>query len=186
MSWAWSNPMKSTFRFPSADTVSEPRQSQPRAGFSVPAPTVVLLGAPHALPRGMAHALLQARKDAGLSSPWQCMAPAAGESWPAPALVYVLGQDWRDADANPAIAQQISAWRQQLGALSQPYVMLYGGPAAQWQQLADSLKSIAASADWSWISAQNPWKPSARMRRKACEQCGDPECEQILFEALKK
>ena len=134
----------------------------------------------------MAHGLLQARLDAGHATPWQCSAPAAGDEWPADALVYVLGLDWRDADADPAIAAQINTWRLQLAASMQPYVMLYGKPAAQWQQLAESLKSIAPSADWSWISAQNPWKPSARMRRKACEQCGDPECEQILFEALKR
>jgi hypothetical protein len=147
---------------------------------------VVLLGAPQALSRSMAHALLQAHHQARPDTSWQCLAPPPGDSWPSGCLVYVLGQDWRDADADPAIAAQISTWRLQLAASLQPYVMLYGKPAAQWQQLADSLKSIAPSADWSWISGQNPWKPSSRMRRKACEQCGDPECEQILFEALKR
>jgi hypothetical protein len=68
----------------------------------------VVLGAPHALARGMAHGLLQARLDAGHATPWQCLAPASGDEWPADALVYVLGQDWRDADPDPAIAQQIN------------------------------------------------------------------------------
>ena len=148
-------------------------------------PTVALLGAPHALSRGMAHALLQAQKDANPQAQWQCLAPSAGEPWPADALVYVLGQDWRDTDPDPAIALQINAWREQLAGAGQPYVMLYGKPSAQWLQLADSLKSIAPSLDWTWISSQNPWKPGKKMRRKACEQCGDPECEQALFEALK-
>lgn len=152
-------------------------------------PTVALLGMPHALSRSMAHALLQARKqgtgkDRQMS--WQCLAPKADEPWPEQALVYVLGQDWRDTDPDPAIALQISAWREQLERLQLPYVMLYGKPSAQWLQLAESLKSIAPDADWNWVSAQNPWKPSARMRRKACEQCDDPECEQALFEQLKK
>lgn len=147
-------------------------------------PTVVLLGAPHALARGMAHALRQARQDASLPGDWQCLAPQAGERWPADALIYILGQDWRDADPDPGIAQQISIWREQLAATAQPYVMLYGRPPAQWLQLAESLKSIAPDADWHWVSSQNPWKPSQKMRRKACEQCGDPECEKQLFEAL--
>ena len=153
-------------------------------------PTVVLLGMPHALSRSMAHALLQAWEQGaskGSQSAWQCLAPQANETWPQQALVYVLGQDWRDSDpADPAIAQQISAWRGQLGTQQQPYVMLYGKPSAQWLQLAESLKSIAPDADWNWISAQNPWKPSARMRLKGCEQCDDPECEQALFAQLKK
>ncbi|BDR07804.1 hypothetical protein CTR2_R11420 [Comamonas thiooxydans] len=177
--------MKSIFRFPSADPAPALQQSQPRAGFAAPAPAVVLLGAPHALARGMAHGLLQARLDAGLTSAWQCMAPAAGDEWPADALVYVLGQDWRDADPEPAIAQQISRWRALLHARAQSYVMLYGKPSAQWQQLAASLKFTAPTADWDWISSQNPWNSSQKIRRKACEQCGDPECELALFEALK-
>lgn len=157
-------------------------------------PTVVLLGMPHALSRGMAHSLLQAWEQGtskGRQSAWQCLAPKADEAWPPEALIYVLGQDWRESRSHsdpvdPAIAQQISAWREQLGAQQQPYVMLYGKPSAQWLQLAESLKSIAPGADWSWVSAQNPWKPSARMRIKGCEQCDDPECEQALFAQLKK
>ncbi|MEX8191435.1 hypothetical protein [Comamonas guangdongensis] len=152
-------------------------------------PCVVLLGAPHALARGMAHALLQAQQQAAgrdRQPAWQCLAPQPAESWPCDALVYVLGQDWREADPDPGVARQIGLWRAQLGAAGQAYVMLYGKPAAQWQQLAESLKSIAPSADWDWISAQNPWKPSARMRRQSCEQCGDPACEQALFEALRR
>ncbi|RGE45177.1 hypothetical protein DZC30_10655 [Comamonas testosteroni] len=147
---------------------------------------MVLLGAPHALSRGMAHALLQAQQEAGLQGSWQCLAPQADEPWPADALVYVLGQDWRDADPDPAIAQQISRWREQLARAGQSYVMLYGKPSTQWLQLAESLKSIAPSLNWTWISSQNPWKPGKKMRRKACEQCGDPECEKQLFEALRK
>lgn len=177
--------MKSIFRFPGADPAPAPSRSQPRAGFAVPAPTVVLLGAPHALARSMAHGLLQARLDAGLVGPWQCTAPAAGDEWPADALVYVLGQDWRDTDPEPAIAQQISRWRELLHARAQSYVMLYGRPSAQWQQLAASLKFTAPTADWDWISSQNPWNSSQKIRRKACEQCGDPECELALFETLK-
>ncbi|MDR3066415.1 MULTISPECIES: hypothetical protein [Comamonas] len=177
--------MKSIFRFPGADPAPAPSRSQPRAGFAVPAPTVLLLGAPHALARSMAHGLLQARLDAGMTSPWQCMAPVPGDEWPADALVYVLGQDWRDADPEPAIAQQISRWRELLHARAQSYVMLYGRPSAQWQQLAASLKFTAPTADWDWISRQNPWSSSQRIRRKACEQCGDPECELALFESLK-
>ena len=133
----------------------------------------------------MAHGLLQARLDAGHATPWQCSAPAAGDEWPADALVYVLGQDWRDADPDPAIAEQISRWRALLQARSQSYVMLYGRPSAQWQQLAASLKFIEPAADWDWISSKNPWNSSQKIRRKACEQCGDPECELALFEALK-
>lgn len=177
--------MKSIFRFPSADPAPALHQSQPRAGFAVPAPTLVLLGAPHALARGMAHGLLRARLDAGHATPWQCLAPASGDEWPADALVYVLGQDWRDADPDPAIAQQIGQWRALLEARSQSYVMLYGRPSAQWQQLAASLKFMEPAADWDWISSKNPWSSSQKIRRKACEQCGDPECELALFEALK-
>ncbi len=133
----------------------------------------------------MAHGLLQARLDAGHATPWQCLAPASGDEWPADALVYVLGQDWRDADPDPAIAQQIGQWRALLEARSQNYVMLYGRPSAQWQQLAASLKFMEPAADWDWISSKNPWSSSQKIRRKACEQCGDPECELALFEALK-
>lgn len=153
-------------------------------------PTVVLLGMPHALSRSMAHALLRAWEQGaskGSQNAWQCLASQASEAWPQEALVYVLGQDWRDSDpADPTIARQISAWREQLDAEQRPYVMLYGKPSAQWLQLAESLKSVAPDADWNWISAQNPWKPSARMRLKGCEQCDDPECEQALFAQLKK
>jgi hypothetical protein len=28
---------------------------------------------------------------------------------------------------------------------------------------------------------KNPWSSSQKIRRKACEQCGDPECELALF-----
>lgn len=133
----------------------------------------------------MAHGLLQARLDAGHATPWQCLAPASGDEWPADALVYVLGQDWRDADPDPAIAQQIGQWRALLEARLQSYVMLYGRPSAQWQQLAASLKFMEPAADWDWISSKNPWSSSQKIRRKACEQCGDPECELALFEALK-
>ena len=183
--------MKSIFRFPSADPAAAAPQSQPSAGFAVPeaAPTVVLLGAPHALARSMAHGLIQARRDAGLTSTWECLAPDKEETWPTNALVYVLGQDWRDTRPenahNPTLEQQISHWRAQLDTRSQSYVMLYGSPSAQWQQLAASLKFIAAGADWDWISSQNPWNFSQKIRRKACEQCGDPECELALFEMLK-
>ena len=151
-------------------------------------PTVVLLGMPHALSRSMARALLQAWEQGaskGSQSAWQCLAPQASEAWPQQALVYVLGQDWRDTDPDPAIARQIQLWRAHLDALSQSYVMLYGRPSAQWQQLAASLQFIAPDSDWQWISSQNPWNSSQKIRRKACEQCGDPECELALFERLK-
>ncbi|GGH64608.1 hypothetical protein GCM10010975_31600 [Comamonas phosphati] len=152
-------------------------------------PAVVLLAAPHALARSMAHALLQARQAHGAQArDWQCLAPQPGDAWPAGALVYLLGQDWRESSENPAageaLARQLSDWRRQLHAQGQAYVVLYGTPAAQWQQLADSLKSMAPDADWAWISAQNPWKPSTRMRRPGCEQCSDPDCERRLFESL--
>jgi len=159
-------------------------------------PPVVLLSAPPALARSMAHALMRARQAHGEQengSPsalqdWQCLAPQPGQAWPAGALLYLLGRDWREQGKDPAadeaLARQLSDWRQQLHAQNQPYVVLYGSPAAQWQQLADSLKTLAADADWSWISAQNPWKPSARMRRPGCEQCSDPDCERRLFEGL--
>ena len=148
---------------------------------------------PSALSRSMAHALLQAweqQKQQRLSpatefASWRCLAPQPAEPWPSDSLVFILGQDWRDTDPDPAIAQQITHWRGQLDALSQPYVMLYGKPSAQWLQLAESLKSIAPYACWNWISDQSPWKPSKKMRRKACEQCGDPECEKALFEKLR-
>ena len=155
-------------------------------------PAVTLLGMPSALSRSMAHALLQAWEQEQLQRPtspelasWQCLAPLPAEPWPRDSIVFILGQDWRDTNPDPAIAQQITLWREQLGALAQPYVMLYGKPSAQWLQLAQSLKSIAPDGYWDWISDQNPWKPSKKMRRKACEQCGDPECEKALFEALK-
>ena len=156
-------------------------------------PAVTLLAQPAALSRSMAHALLQAweqEKQQRLSlapelASWQCLAPLPGDTWPSDSIVFILGQDWRDADPDPAIARQITHWRGQLDALNQPYVMLYGKPSAQWLQLAESLKSIAPRACWDWISDQNPWKPSKKMRRKACEQCGDPECEKALFEKLR-
>lgn len=156
---------------------------------TLPYPTVVLLGQPHALSRSMAHALLQAWQQAasGRSAhSWQCLAPNANEAWPQEALVYVLGQDWLESDGDPAIALQMSAWREQLSEQQRPYVMLYGKPSSQWLQLAASLKSIAPSSDWNWIATQSPWKPSARMRLKGCEQCDDPECEQALFAQLKR
>jgi hypothetical protein len=155
-------------------------------------PAVTLLGMPSALSRSMAHALLQAWEQEHLQRPrspelasWQCLAPLPAEPWPSDSIVFILGQDWRDTDPDPAIARQITHWRGQLDALKQPYVMLYGKPSAQWLQLAESLKSIAPYAYWNWISDQNPWKPSKKMRRKACEQCGDPECEKALFEKLR-
>ena len=156
-------------------------------------PAVTLLGMPSALSRSMAHALLQAweqQKQQRLSpapelASWQCTAPLPAEPWPSDSIVFILGQDWRDTDPDPVIAQQITHWRGQLNALNQPYVMLYGKPSAQWLQLAESLKSIAPHACWNWISDQNPWKPSKKMRRKACERCGDPECEKALFEKLR-
>ena len=156
-------------------------------------PAVTLLAQPAALSRSMAHALLQAweqQKQQRLSpatefASWRCLAPQPAEPWPSDSLVFILGQDWRDTDPDPAIARQITHWRGQLDALNQPYVMLYGKPSAQWLQLAESLKSIAPHACWNWISDQNPWKPSKKMRRKACEQCGDPECEKALFEKLR-
>ncbi|WP_417284241.1 hypothetical protein [Comamonas sp.] len=149
-------------------------------------PPIVLLGAPHALARAMAHALLQAWETHAPASRWSCLAPQPGEVWPPEAKIYVLGQDWRDSAASDPAARQIGAWRVQLAEQGLPYVMLYGKPAVQWLQLAESLKSIAPSADWNWISEQNPWKPSARMRSKMCEQCGDGDCERQLFEALHK
>ena len=156
-------------------------------------PAVTLLAQPAALSRSMAHALLQAYEMSNAQNneptlgqaPWQCLAPQPAEPWPSDSIVFILGQDWRDADPDPAIARQITHWRGQLDALNQPYVMLYGKPSAQWLQLAESLKSIAPHACWNWISDQNPWKPSKKMRRKACEQCGDPECEKALFEKLR-
>lgn len=149
-------------------------------------PPVVLLGAPHALARAMAHALQQAWRLYAPQQTWSCLAPQQGDAWPPEAKVYVLGQDWRDTTAGDAMAEQIGVWRTQLAAQGLPYVMLYGKPAAQWLQLSESLKSIAPHAYWDWISEQNPWKPSARIRRKDCEQCGDAECERLLFEALHK
>ena len=155
-------------------------------------PAITLLGMPSAMARSMAHALLQAWEQDQLQRPispelasWQCLAPLPTEPWPRDSIVFVLGQDWRDTSPDPAIAQQITLWREQLSALAQPYVMLYGKPSAQWLQLAQALKFIAPDDYWDWISDQNPWKSSKKMRRKACEQCGDPECEKALFEALK-
>lgn len=149
-------------------------------------PSVVLLSAPHALASAMAHALQQAWEAYAPKKSWSCLARQPGEAWPTEAKIYLLGQDWRDSTAGDAMACQISDWRVQLAEQGLPYVTLYGKPAAQWLQLAESLKSIAADADWNWISEQNPWKPSARMRSKICEQCGDAECERLLFEALHK
>ena len=150
----------------------------------------------------MAHALLQAWAErihqtdppALQSQPWQCLAPELDQDWTAKIqpdwAIYLLGLDWRDlAGMEPETASQLMAqhaqWREQLNLLKRPFVVLYGSPARQWSQLLDSLKMIATPSDVHWIEADSAKRSQPRLRSHHCEQCGDPECERRLFEALQ-
>ena len=164
-------------------------------------PSLVLLASPPALARSMTHALLQAWAERSHQTDppepaqsWQCLAPELDQDWaaqsPSDCVIYLLGLDWRDlAGLEPETASRLMAqhaqWREQLQQLKRPFVVLYGSPARQWSQLVESLKMIATSTDVDWLKAENPLKPSTRLRSRHCEQCGDPECERRLFEALQ-
>ncbi len=150
-------------------------------------PTVVILGAPVALARSLAHGLHAAwsrRTDRREDESWPCLAPEPGQAWPADALVYLLGLDWRDtANAGAGGAAVLhQQWRTELQARAQPFVVLYGRPANQWAQLAESLKTIAGAAQWDWLGTEIPLQSGRRGR--GCDECGDPACEQRLFSAL--
>lgn len=153
---------------------------------ALPPPPIALLGAPTALARSMAHALRQAwLQHHGTGSDWPCLAPEPDEPLPRELAIYLLGLDWQthqDADTGPAA--QHRRWRGRLQAGAHDYVVLYGSPARQWQQLADSLRARAPGTDWSWLPA-SPAQRSARLRPMGCEQCSDPDCERRLFDALK-
>lgn len=165
-------------------------------------PSLVLLASPPALARSMAHALLQAwaERDQPTDSceqspqPWHCLAPELEQDWaaqsPSDCTVYLLGLDWRDlAEMEPETASRLMAqhaqWREQLHRLKRPFVVLYGSPARQWSQLVESLKMVAATTDLEWLKSAEPLTSHTRLRSHHCEQCGDPECERRLFEALQ-
>ena len=148
-------------------------------------PTVVILGAPVALARSLAHGLHAAwsrRTDRREDESWPCLAPEPGQAWPADALVYLLGLDWRDTASAGGAAVLHQQWRTELQARAQPFVVLYGRPANQWAQLAESLKTIAGAAQWDWLGTEIPLQSGRRGR--GCDECGDPACEQRLFSAL--
>lgn len=155
--------------------------------------SIALLGAPCALARSMAHALQQAWRRHQPDTGWQCLAPEPGEPLPQNMAIYLLGLDWQTrqtppgpADAGAADAQaaaQHAHWRERLQAERRDYVVLYGSPARQWQQLAESLRACAPDTDWSWLPA-SPSQPAGRLRPLGCEQCSDPDCERRLFDAL--
>lgn len=150
-------------------------------------PTVVILGAPVALARSLVHGLHAAwsrRTDRREDESWPCLAPEPGQAWPADALVYLLGLDWRDtANASAGGAAVLhQQWRTELQARAQPFVVLYGRPANQWAQLAESLKTIAGAARWDWLGTEIPLQSGRHGR--GCDECGDPACEQRLFSAL--
>lgn len=150
-------------------------------------PTVVILGAPVELARSLAlglHAAWSQRSDRRDHESWPCLAPEPGQTWPADALVYLLGLDWRDTvnDGAGSVAVLHQQWRTELQLRGQPFVVLYGRPASQRAQLAASLKAIAGSAQWNWLGAEIPLQSSRRGR--SCDECGDPACEQRLFSSL--
>lgn len=156
--------------------------------------TIALLGTPCALSRSMAHALQQAWRRHQPDTDWTCLAPGPGEPLPQAMAIYLLGRDWqtRQAQLGPADAQaetetetaaQHAHWRERLQAEKRDYVVLYGSPARQWQQLAESLRACAPDTDWSWLPA-SPSRSGGRLRPMGCEQCSDPDCERRLFDAL--
>ncbi len=151
-----------------------------------PLPPIALLGAPNALARSMAHALEQAWRRHAPDSPWQCLAPQPDDRLDKALALYLLGIEWQ---AQPALTDGAAAahqrWRERLHAESLDYVVLYGSPARQWQQLAQSLRTRAPGADWSWLPA-GPAQASGRLRPWGCEQCSDPDCERRLFDALRR
>lgn len=159
-----------------------------------PPPTIALLGAPCALARSMAHALQQAWRRHQPDTDWPCLAPGPGEPLPQAMAIYLLGLDWQTrqahpgsanapADAQAQTAAQHAHWRARLQAEKRDYVVLYGSPARQWQQLAESLRACAPDTDWSWLPA-SPARSGGRLRPMGCEQCSDPDCERRLFDAL--
>lgn len=154
-------------------------------------PAIALLSAPAALARSMAHALRQAWLQHRPDADWQCLAPAPGEPLPQATAIYLLGLDWQTRPAHPhpadepagGPAAQHARWRERLQAGQRDYVVLYGSPARQWQQLAESLRALAPDTDWTWLPA-SPQRRSGRLRPMGCEQCSDPDCERRLFDAL--
>lgn len=155
-------------------------------------PPIALLGSPCALARSMAHALQQAWQRHQPDTGWQCLAPGPGEPLPQAMALYLLGLDWQtwqagpgpaDGSAETGAAAQHALWRERLQAERRDYVVLYGSPARQWQQLAESLRACAPETDWSWLPAGQS-RPGGRLRPMGCEQCSDPDCERRLFDAL--
>lgn len=145
-------------------------------------PDLAILGTA-VVARSMAHALIQARLQHGSSDKkWQCLAPQSEDSLADKAVLYLLGMDWHSEDRGTTSQHQF--WRQRLHAEARDYVVLYGNTQQQWQQLAQSLRSLAPAADWSWLPA-SPAQRSARLRPYGCEQCSDPDCERRLFDALR-
>ncbi|CAB5658015.1 Uncharacterised protein [Delftia tsuruhatensis] len=102
---------------------------------------------------------------------------------PRDTAIYLLGRDWRCTDLDAAA--QHHHWRERLHAEARDYVVLHGDTARQWQQLTQSLRSLAPAADWSWLPQEPVVRQAARLRPFGCEQCSDPDCERRLFDALR-
>ncbi|WP_245587367.1 hypothetical protein [Comamonas composti] len=148
--------------------------------------TVILLGPPVA--RSMAHGLNQAcRQRTAPASPWTCTAPGPDEALPPAGRIFLLGQDWRSAD--PHHAGLLQFWRARLQAQGRDYQVLYGTANQQWKQLREVLQFLEPDGDWSWLETPALDQPQAErpmlLRPAGCEQCGDPECERRLFDALR-
>ncbi|WP_280189755.1 hypothetical protein [Delftia sp. PS-11] len=153
---------------------------------TAPPDAITLLGAPATLARSMAHALRQAWLDQGHGAGWQCLAPEMQDPLPPAADIYLLGLDWQALqETETAAAAQHQYWRERLHSEGRGYVVLYGSPARQWQQLAQSLMARQPQADWSWLPAGEPARQGGRLRPWGCEQCSDPDCERRLFDALR-
>lgn len=131
----------------------------------------------------MANALNQSWLKHQGNTDWCCVAATPTASLPSDFTIYLLATDWSNADGEHAAQEQ--RWRSRLHTEARDYVVLHGSPARQWKQLADSLRAQAPVPDWSWLPAEDPPRPSARLRPYGCEQCSDPDCERRLFDALR-
>jgi len=131
----------------------------------------------------MAYALRQVwLKNSSNSENWRCLAPEPSDHLAPEAILYLLGMDWRAADQQATLRHQL--WRQRLHVEGRGYVVLHGNMQQQWQQMTQSLRSLASTVNWSWLP-QEPTRQSPRLRPYGCEQCSDPDCERRLFDALR-
>ena len=187
-----------------------PRPVQPELPPAPGLPRVLIVSTPPALARSMVHGLQrawaehQALQCSSTLTAWPSLVPPSMEPGDPDEgtsnavitqadAIYLLGLDWRDLTSMDHTAAQAqltrqAQWRSHWQALGQPFVVLYGTPARQWSQLVDSLKMIATPNCLDWLKAENPLQSRSRLRARSsdCEQCGDPDCERRLFDALRQ